>query len=133
MYRESPNTRKTISSSLAVGTTVRVVTGARSSNPFHRGFSQQNTEEIFRIKLIDKKQPIPGYILEDLSGEEISGVFYAEELVETVLPEFYPIKILRSRISKKKKQREFFVTFLGWPKKFDSWVNQSEISDINKE
>jgi len=56
-------------------------------------------------------------------------VFYAEELVETVLPEFYPIKILRSRISKKKKKKEF----LGWPKKFDSWVNQSEISDINKE
>nr|XP_027209341.1 uncharacterized protein LOC113802891 [Penaeus vannamei] len=71
---------------------------------------------------IDNRQNIVGYYLEDLSGEEVQGLFYREELVPTSLPSVYPYKILSSRWNRNKKQREYLVRWIGYPDKFNSYI-----------
>ena len=46
---------------------------------FKKEFEQSWTEEVFKIKKIQKTNPVT-YIIEDQTGEEIIGGFYAEEL-----------------------------------------------------
>lgn len=124
MYKNPKQPASSISSRLAVGEIVRLVGSARSS-VFHKGYTQQNTHELFRIKSIKHKNRPRTYLLEDLSGEPIQGIFYAPELVLSALPETYDIKILRSRKNKGKKQ--YFVSWLGYPASFNSWIDANDI------
>jgi len=106
---------------IKVGDTVRIA--ARShTDAFRKGYEIQNTEEIFKIRQVDKRQNRDGYYLEDLSGEEVQGLFYREELVPTSLPGFYPYKVLSSRWNRAKKQREYLVRWVGYPDKFNSYI-----------
>ena len=102
MYKNLKQPTSSISPRPAVGDIVRLVGSARSS-VFHKGYTQQNTHELFRIKSVKHKNHPRTYLLEDLSGEPIQGIFYAPELVLSTLPESYDIKILRSRKIKGKK------------------------------
>lgn len=124
MYKNPKQPASSITSRLAVGEIVRLVGSARSS-VFHKGYTQQNTHELFRIKSIKHKNRPRTYLLEDLSGEPIQGIFYAPELVLSALPETYDIKILRSRKNKGKKQ--YFVSWLGYPASFNSWIDANDI------
>ena len=124
MYKNPKQPAYSISPPLAVGDIVRLVGSARSS-VFHKGYTQQNTHELFRIKAIKHKNDPRTYLLEDLSLEPIQGIFYAPELVLSALPESYDIKILRSRKIKGKKQ--YFVSWLGYPTSFNSWIDANDI------
>ena len=124
MYKNPKQPVSSISPPLAVGEIVRLVGSARSSI-FHKGYTQQKTHEVFRIKSVKHKNHPRTHLLEDLSGEPIQGVFYAPELVLSVLPESYDIKILRSRKIKGKKQ--YFVSWLGYPTSFNSWIDANDI------
>ena len=124
MYKNPKQPTSSISPPLAVGEIVRLVGSARSS-VFHKGYTQQNTHELFRIKSVKHKNHPRTYLLEDLSGEPIQGIFYEPELVLSALPESYDIKILRSRKNKGKKQ--YFVSWLGYPTSFNSWIDANDI------
>ena len=106
---------------IKVGDTVRIAARSRT-DAFRKGYEIQNTEEIFKIRQIDNRQNIVGYYLEDLSGEEVQGLFYREELVPISLPSVYPYKILSSRWNRNKKQREYLVRWIGYPDKFNSYI-----------
>ena len=118
MYISKDNDRKTVRTALDIGETVRIADENRNSQ-FRRGFTIQNTYEIFRIRRVDKTQKPTVYYLEDLNGEEIQGIFYREELVPTSLPELYDIKVLRR---KKVKGRTKY--------RFNSWVDETYITKI---
>ena len=64
------------------------------------------------------------YELCDLDGEKIEGFFYPEELVavhqDRVEEEHKIDKILRTR--GKGKNKQYFVSWLGYPDKFNSWI-----------
>jgi hypothetical protein len=62
-----------------VGDFVRIY---RWKNTFEKGFKQNWTTEIFRIKRIMDTNPIC-YKLEDLDGEDILGSFYNQQLLKT--------------------------------------------------
>ena len=124
MYKNPKQPASSISPPLAVGEIVRLVGSARSS-AFHKGYTQQNTHELFRIKSVKHKKHPRTYLLEDLAGEPIQGIFYAPELVLSALPESYDIKILRSRKIKGKKQ--YFVSWLGYPTSFNNWIDANDI------
>ena len=75
-------------------------------------------------------QGIPIYKLKDTMDDPIRGTFYASEL-QKVTKDKQTVwrieKVLRKR--KVRGKEEVLVRWLGWPKKFDSWVPQSDIKE----
>ena len=62
------------------GQTVRI---SKFKDHFDRGFTQQFQEEVFKIKSVSTKLPIPTYELQTLDGQEtLIGNFYANELTK---------------------------------------------------
>ena len=60
-----------------VGDLVRI---NRARGSFAKGYERGWTTEIFRVARVSKARPPVGYVLQDLSGEPIRGLFYTEEL-----------------------------------------------------
>ena len=94
---------------------------------FGRGYTQQWSREIFKIKqVVEHARPL--YKLEDLAGEDILGSFYPEEVQKVDKPEVFRIeKVLRYRGVG--KNREALVKWLGYDNKFNSWVLASTIGN----
>ena len=128
MYKRGMRSPNVVSSDLFVGDTVRIVNKDRRS-VFRRGYFIQNTEEIFKIKKIDESQTPSLYYLNDLAGDVIDGIFYRSELIKTLLPDQFPIRILKKRKVLRGESR-YFVQWIGYPKSFNSWVNESDLEGI---
>ena len=67
-----------------------------------------------------------------LSGEVIESYFYEPELQIAYIDsdEIYKIeKILQKR--KRNRISEVLVKWKGWPDKFNSWIPESDLQDIN--
>lgn len=117
--------KKQIHYRFKIGDVVRI---SKLRHAFHRYYSEHWTNEFFVIKGRSLKQSIPAYTLTDYAGESVSGIFYEAELQKIVVAEdtVYNIeKILKRR--KRNNVKEVFVRWWGWPKKFDSWIQQSEV------
>ena len=75
-----------------------------------------------------RRHGIPMYKLKDYSNETVEGNFYQNELQKVNKDDdqlFKVEKVLKER--KKQGQKELFVKFRGWPKKFNSWIKESDI------
>ena len=105
----------------SVGDEVRIT---KKKKVFEKGYTTRWTEEIFTIKEIRETNPIT-YKLEDLQGEEIKGTFYEPELQKTE-QQIYRIE----KIIKKEKGRSF-VKWKGYPDKFNSWVDNKDLINLN--
>ena len=105
----------------SVGDKVRIT---KKKKDFEKGYTARWTEEIFTIKEIRETNPIT-YKLKDLKGEEIEGTFYEPELQKTE-QQIYRIE----KIIKKEKGRSF-VKWKGYPDKFNSWVDNKDLIDLN--
>ena len=105
----------------SVGDEVRIT---KKKKDFEKGYTARWTEEIFTIKEIRETNPIT-YKLEDLQGEEIEGTFYEPELQKTE-QQIYRIE----KIIKKEKGRSF-VKWKGYSDKFNSWVDNKDLIDLN--
>ena len=127
MYKTREPGTKTISSNLSIGQVVRIADEKRNSI-FRRGYTVQNTLEIFKIRATDASQSPVIYHLEDLNGEPIKGIFYREELIPTKLPEFYHIDIIRSKTVAGRKK--YLVKWRGYPETFNSWIDQDQITPV---
>lgn len=127
MYLNQPSTKKPISSDLAVGDIVRLQGASRTQLKFHKGYKINNTEELFKIRRIDRSQKIPTYHLVDLAGEEVEGGFYQQELIKSSLLNQYQVDVIRSKVVRGK--RMYLVHWRGYPDKFDSWI---DVKDLNR-
>jgi hypothetical protein len=110
-----------------------VVRVSKLRETFQRYYSEHWTNELFIIKERSMKQYIPTYSLTDYAGEEIEGVFYESELQRVYVDEntTYNIeKVLRKRTRNGRK--ESLVRWMGWPKKFDSWILTKDITSFQK-
>ena len=105
----------------SVGDRVRIT---KKKTVFEKGYTTRWTEEIFTIKEIRETNPLT-YKLEDLQGEEIEGTFYEPELQKTE-QQIYRIE----KIIKKEKGRSF-VKWKGYPDKFNSWVDNKDLINLN--
>ena len=105
----------------SVGDEVRIT---KKKKVFEKGYTTRWTEEIFTIKEIRETNPIT-YKLEDLQGEEIKGTFYEPELQKTE-QQIYRIE----KIIKKEKGRSF-VKWKGYSDKFNSWVDNKDLINLN--
>ena len=107
-----------------IGDKVRI---AQYKHVFKKGYLPNFTQEIFTVvKQLGRYPPV--YQIEDLNSEAITGIFYEHELVKVVKPEeIYKIeKIIKTR--KRKGETEHFVKWLGYPSKFNQWINQSDLT-----
>ena len=106
------------------GDAVRITRGKRL---FEKGSTSNYGEEIFYIRKV-KKTP-QGYIykLIDYDKEPITSIFYHYELVKAIEPQAYKIeKIIKTRINSSTKKKEYYVKWLGYPSKLNSWVQDVE-------
>ena len=123
MYKTPSSKHKPITSTLSVGEYVRLT---QIKPTFKKGYTIQNTQEIFKVIRVDNTQSPTIYFIEDLQGEAIKGIFYREELVPTSPPETYQIDIIKCKIVAGKKK--YLVQWRGYPDKFNSWIDESQIS-----
>jgi hypothetical protein len=119
--------RKRTPFSLKVGDQVRIT---HLRHQFQRDYDQTFTEEIFVVRERFVSQGIPIYKLKDMMNEPIQGSFYTSELQKVRKDEQTTWKI--EKILKKRKFRgksEVLIRWLGWPKKFDSWISENDVKD----
>ena len=102
-----------------VGDTVRLTQEKRE---FKKGYLPGWTREIFKISARVPTTP-PTYRLVDDADEEIQGKFYAQELQRVSKRDdvFRIEKVIRTR--RKLGKIQYLVRWLGYPPKFDSWVD----------
>ena len=101
-----------------VGDTVRI---SMTTRPFRKGYLPSWTTELFTVSARIPRYP-PVYKLKDYDCEELDGTFYEQELQRVVkMGDVYAVeKILDTR--KRSGKTEYFVKWVGYPDKFNSWV-----------
>ena len=90
---------------------------------FDREYSQKWTGEIFKIGTRFRREGVPVYTILVWDNERVEGTFYEAELqtVDVDLSTEYHIdQILKRRVRNKRK--EVLVSWLHWPKKYNSWI-----------
>ena len=112
-----------INPKFSVGDKVRI---SKKKNIFEKGYTPNWTREIFIITIVILQNP-PTYYIKDLNNENIEGKFYENELQKiNKNEEIYSIdKIIRKR--KRNNQEEYFVSWLGYPKSFNSWIKSTDL------
>lgn len=105
-----------------VGDNVRI---SKITSVFDREYDKKWSGEISVVHRRFLKNGIPVYTLGDYNDEAITGTFYQPELQKVGVRDedtFEIEKILRG------PNKQHFVKWLHWPKKFNSWINADDIS-----
>ena len=103
---------------IKVGDGVRI---KENSRKFARAYDEKFKDEIYIVKEINTKMPYNRYILQDITGQELWGSFYYEELVKVQDTGVYRVeKVLKRR--KVGKRKEALVKWKGWDEKHNSWI-----------
>lgn len=109
---------------LGEGDTVRI---SYQSKDFEKGYYPNWTDETFKVAEAIKGTSKAQYKLEDHTGEKIEGRFYPEE-VQKIESDLYRIKVLKYRT--RNGVREAFVNWVNYPESINSWIPESQITDI---
>ena len=96
-----------------VGDHVRI---SEYKNIFAKGYTPNWSEEVFVIKKFKNT-----YVINDLNGEEIIGIFYEKELQKTNQQEFRIEKVI------KKKGDKLKVKWKGYDSSFNSWIDKKDL------
>ena len=97
-------------------------------------FSKESTGnwtiEIFIIQKVNLTNPIT-YEIKNQLDENIDGIYYESEIQKVSKPENFRVeKVMKSRTIKGKK--EHLVRWLGYSEKFDTWIPDKDLKDIQK-
>ena len=102
---------------LKVGDIVRI---SKAKGIFAKGYKFNWSEELFKIKKVSSTNPVT-YHVEDMSGEELKGCFYTEELLKTKIPNYARIeKVLRKKVQNGKTYIR--VKWKDYDNKYNSWI-----------
>ncbi|XP_053402652.1 uncharacterized protein LOC128557979 [Mercenaria mercenaria] len=108
-----------------VGNYVRI---SHLRNAFTRAYDETYTGEIYIIHKRYHRGTLPIYRLRDLQDEEIKGTFYESELQKMNYDPEQTFKIDKIIKTKGKgHNKQYFVKWKYYPKKFNSWVKASDI------
>lgn len=133
-HTQRKNNKKTTKYKFDVGDVVRI---SKQATIFRKGYLPQWTEEWFKIRARDPGPP-PYYRLKDYAEEKVEGTFYGEEL--QLIPK-KQIKTARFRIEKilkrrqdpsNKSKKQVLVKYKGWPEKYNQWISESQVGDLNE-
>jgi Integrase core domain len=112
-----------------VGDHVRVT---RNKHIFSKNYTPNYSHEIFIVRKVILRNPIV-YKLKDLMGEKITGVFYEPEIQKVAYNEnddFFIDKVIDTK--KKGRSTLALVSWVGWPEKFNSWVDYKDIKNLKQ-
>ena len=78
-----------------------------------------------------KKQGLNLYRVKDFLNEDIDGHFYEEEM-QAVTKDIQSVYKIEQVLKTPKRQgvKDLFVKWLGWPKKFNSWIKDVHMSSL---
>jgi hypothetical protein len=101
-----------------VGDKVRI---SKYKSVFEKGYLPNWTTELFTVSKVLKTNPVT-YKIKDFNDEEVTGLFYEQELVKfDKQDQDYEVeKILKTRTRNNKK--EYFVKWVGYPNDMNSWI-----------
>lgn len=108
------------------GDTVRI---SHLRQAFDREYDERWTSEYFVVDQRKIKEGIPFYTLKDTMGEDIEGTFHSSDLNRVTITddtEYRVEKVLRRR------RDEVLVRWMGWPKKYDSWIPKSDLKNYKR-
>nr|DAC81401.1 TPA_asm: integrase [Pimephales minnow adintovirus] len=126
LYGTAKNTEKP-DFKFKVGDVVRI---SKVRGPFTKGYEQNYTEEFFTVSSRIPRQP-PVYRLRDYDGEALDGVFYGKELQKIIVSKNKSFKVEKILGQKKQgKSTLVLVKWLGWPSKFNSYVDKKTLVDL---
>ena len=118
--------QKKIHFALGIGDLVRL---SRWRTPFSRGYSEQWTEEVFKIRNRIPSDP-PRYKVQDLLEEPVHGSFYEQELLRVNADNEDDIlyKIEKDIFSKKVGGEKYsLIKWYGYDTKFNSYIKTNNI------
>ena len=104
-----------------LGDTVRI---SHIRRPFDREYDERWTMEYFVVESKDIKEGIPVYTVKDTFGDEVKGTFHESELNKVRVNEHTTYRI--DKIIKRRGD-QVLVQWLGWPKKFNSWIARGSL------
>jgi hypothetical protein len=116
LYAKEVKTNKV--NKFKVGDKVRI---SKYKSVFEKGYLPNWTTELFTVSKVLKTNPVT-YKIKDFNDEEVTGIFYEQELVkfDKQDQDFEVEKILKTRIKNGKK--EYFVKWKGYPSSMNSWI-----------
>ena len=104
-----------------VGDYVRISRIAGS--PFIKNFDNNWSDEVFKISLVDDKNPVM-YSIKDYEDEPIQGKFYQQELQVIDEPKVFRIQeIIRTK--GKGDNKQYYVKWHGYSK--PSWITEADL------
>ena len=115
---------------LKIGDNVRI---SFTREPFKRFYDENWSREVYTIHSREFKRGVSEYKLKDFNGDDVSGVFYENELqkiIENGDREYVVEKIIKTK--GKAKNKHHFVKWLGWPKKFNSWIPATDMVQVEQ-
>ena len=128
MYRNDQykSTKKNTSSHCyQIGQTVRVTRDARAK-AFYKSYHARFHEEYFIVHELRLCGCVPVYVLKDLNGEVLKGIFYHEEIIAVELPkDVFPLSVIKTKGTGSNKK--YFVSWKGYPASFNCWIDKSAI------
>ena len=101
---------------------------------FHRAYDEHWSTEIFTIIKRKLNQGYEQYQIKATDNSLISGWFYPMELqkVKIIQNETYKIETILKR-RRRNNTTELLVRWLNLPKRFDSWILERDIQNINND
>ena len=120
----SSRTKKSSRQNFKIGDLVRL---SRHKNLFSKGYKQNWTEELFRVRQVMVTRPRT-YLVEDLHGEPVQGSFYGAELQKTQIPFYARIEKVLKRKILSDGQTMIRVKWSGYPVKFNQWIPEESSS-----
>ncbi len=124
--RKTPYGKGAPSHRYKVGDNVRI---SLVRHPYAKTYDEKWTQELFAISSLKFVQQLPVYKLKDWSNKPIGGIFYQAEVqrVQVSDEKTYSIeKIIKTR--KVRGEKQHFVKWKGWPKAYNSWVREEDLS-----
>ena len=89
-------------------------------NIFVKGYTPNWSEEVCVIKKVKNTVPWT-YVINDLNGEEIIGIFYKKELQKANQKEFRTGKVI------KRKGDKLYVKWKGYDNSFNRWIDKKDL------
>ena len=124
IFKQEKNKKMSVASNLSASDTVRIKSKS-SQAVFKKEYFIQNTREIFRISKVNIKHTPVTYSLESLDGEPIKGTFYRQELIPTIDPGIYDIKIIKQKnVGSRKK---YLVEYINYPSCSKKWIAACDV------
>ena len=108
---------------LKVGDRVRL---SKKHRPFKKGYLPGWTEEVFVVQRV-VPGPVVTYKLKEWDGTPLEGSFYEEDVQKVTVPNE---ALFRVEKTLQRRGRMVKVHWLGWPKKYDSWVPRSSLKHV---